>query len=200
MKNVHRCSWAERTAPEYCIPYHDKEWGVPLHDDRRLFEFLVLDGFQAGLSWATILKKRRRFQQVFDDFDPRKVAAYGPKKIRRLLADPGIIRNRLKVEAAVDNAKAFLEIQDEFGSFDSYIWRFVGGRPRVNSWKRWEDIPSTSAESDAMSRDLKQRGFSFAGSTICYAFMQAAGLVNDHETDCFRYEEIIQMSDHRRYL
>ncbi len=189
---VHRCSWAASTTPEFCIPYHDHEWGVPLHDDQKLFEFLVLDGFQAGLSWATILKKRERFRKVFDDFDPSRIARYRPAKIERLMQDKGIVRNRLKIEAAVSNARAYLRVQEEFGSFDRYIWAFVGGAPIINTWNSWEQIPSTTPESDAMSRDLKLRGFSFVGSTICYAFMQASGLVNDHETGCFRYQELVE--------
>ncbi|MBN2414867.1 DNA-3-methyladenine glycosylase I [bacterium] len=185
-----RCRWATASAPEVNIPYHDEEWGVPVHDDRTLFEFLILDGFQAGLSWATILKKRDHFRGVFDNFKAAAITRYNERKIESLLQDRGIIRNRLKIEAAVKNARAFLRLQEEFGSFDRYIWGFVNGSPIVNAWDSWDDVPATSPESDAMSRDLKRRGFSFVGSTICYAFMQAAGLVNDHEIGCFRYAEV----------
>ena len=183
---VHRCGWA--TSP-LMIQYHDEEWGVPLHDDRKLFEFLVLDGAQAGLSWSTILQKRGRYREVFDQFDPAVVAQYGPAKVEELLADPGIVRNRLKIAAAIRNARAFLEVQAEFGSFDAYIWQFTGGQPRTNAWSSLSEVPARTAESDAMSRELKRRGFSFVGSTICYAFMQAAGMVNDHVADCFRYAQ-----------
>jgi DNA-3-methyladenine glycosylase I len=168
------------------IEYHDREWGVPVHDDRLLFEFLILEGAQAGLSWSTILKKRAAYREAFDSFDPRKVARYGEPKIAALLANPGIVRNRLKVRAAVRNAEAFLAVQKEFGSFDAYIWRFVGGRPKQNRLRSMTDLPARSAESDAMGKDLAKRGFSFVGSTICYAFMQATGMVNDHLVDCFR--------------
>ncbi len=170
--------------------YHDEEWGVPVHDDRRLFEFLLLEGAQAGLSWETILKRREGYRRVFDDFDPEVVARYDDQKTTQLLADPRIIRNRLKVAAAVQNARAFLAVQEEFGSFDAYIWRFVGGQPRVNAWRSLAEVPARTAESDAMSNDLKRRGFKFVGSTICYAFMQAAGMVNDHTLDCFRHAEL----------
>jgi DNA-3-methyladenine glycosylase I len=180
-----RCAWAG-SDPLY-IAYHDEEWGVPLHDDRRLFEMLILEGAQAGLSWITILRKRAAYREAFDNFDPQKVARYRPARIERLLANEGIVRNRLKVEGAVRNAKAFLDVQREFGTFDAYIWRFVGGRPIQNSRKTMKNVPPTTPESDAMSRDLKKRGFTFVGSTICYAFMQATGLVNDHVVDCFRY-------------
>jgi DNA-3-methyladenine glycosylase I len=183
-----RCFWAG-TDPLY-LAYHDEEWGVPLHDDLRLFELLILEGMQAGLSWMTILKKRKNFRKAFDRFNPRKVALYDRRKIRQLLSDEGIIRNRLKIEAAIGNARAFLEVQKEFGSFDAYVWGFVGGVPKRNAWKTPGDIPATSSESDAMSRDMKKRGFRFVGSTICYAFMQAAGMVNDHTMDCFRYGEV----------
>jgi DNA-3-methyladenine glycosylase I len=172
------------------IAYHDKEWGVPVHNDRRHFEFLVLDGFQAGLSWAIVLKKRENLRRAFKSFDPEKVARFGPADVRRLLADPGIIRNRLKITASIENARRFLEVRREFGSFDTYVWRFVGGRTIKNRLKTLEDMPSTSPESDAMSKDLKSRGFKFVGSTILYAYMQAAGLVNDHTTNCFRYREV----------
>ncbi len=182
---MRRCEWAG-SDPLY-IEYHDREWGVPLHDDRRLFEMLVLEGAQAGLSWITILRKREAYRRAFDRFDPRKVARYDARKVRSLLADSGIVRNRLKVQSAIKNARAFLDVVDEHGSFDAYIWRFVGGRPRRNGWRRLKEIPARTEESDAMSKDLRKRGFSFVGSTICYAFMQATGMVNDHIVDCFRY-------------
>jgi len=172
------------------IPYHDAEWGVPLHDDRALFEFLILEGAQAGLSWSTILKKRNAYRKAFDRFDPRKVARYDEARIATLLANEGIVRNRLKINAAVRNATAFLAIQKEFGAFDSYIWSFVGGQPRQNRWPSTSDVPARTAESDAMSKDLIRRGFTFVGSTICYAFMQATGMVNDHLVSCFRYKEV----------
>lgn len=183
-----RCAWAE-SDPLY-LRYHDAEWGVPLHDDRRLFEMLILEGAQAGLSWITILRKRPAYRRAFDRFNPRRVARYDARKTRALLADAGIVRNRLKIEAAVRNARAFLAIQNEFGSFDAYVWRFVGGDPRRNRWTSLKQIPPRTPESDAMSRDLRKRGFSFVGSTICYAFMQATGLVNDHLVSCFRYKEL----------
>lgn len=167
--------------------YHDHEWGVPLHDDQKLFELMILEGAQAGLSWFTVLKKRARYRAVFDSFDPVKVAAYDEEKIAELLSDPGIIRNRLKVRGAVQNAQAFLRVQEEFGSFDTYIWQFVDGKPIVNRWTSLSEIPATSPESDRMSKDLKKRGFTFVGTTICYAYMQAAGMVNDHTADCFRF-------------
>lgn len=182
-----RCSWA---ANERNIEYHDLEWGVPVHEDRLLFEFLILEGAQAGLSWDTILKKRDHYRKVFDNFDPLKVSRYRQARIEKLLTDPGIVRNRLKVESTVGNAKLFLEIQKEFGSFNSYIWQFVGGKPIKNKWKSLKQIPAQTAESDAMSKDLKKRGFKFIGSTICYAYMQAIGMVNDHTTDCFRYKQV----------
>ncbi|MGB3563369.1 MAG: DNA-3-methyladenine glycosylase I [Thermoanaerobaculia bacterium] len=188
MKN--RCEWAG-TDP-LMVEYHDREWGTPVHDDRTLFEFLILEGAQAGLSWSTVLKKRERYRQVFDNFDAVKVAGYTEKKTAKLLADPGIIRNRLKVASEIRNAKAFLAVQEEFGSFDDFIWQFVGGFPKVNRWRSLKQIPAQTAESDAMSRELKRRGFNFVGSTICYAFMQAVGMVNDHTVDCFRYEELVQ--------
>jgi len=172
------------------MEYHDVEWGVPEHDDRRLFEFLILDGAQAGLSWLTILKKRENYRRALDGFDPKKVATYGPLEVRRLLADRGIVRNRLKISATVRNGKAFLAVQEEFGSFDRYVWRFVGGRSRRNHWKTMRQIPARTKESDVLSKDLKSRGFSFVGSTICYAFLQAAGLVNDHVVGCFRYPQL----------
>jgi DNA-3-methyladenine glycosylase I len=182
-----RCAWAHRPLS---IQYHDREWGVPQHDNRVLFEFLVLEGAQAGLSWSTILEKRDNYRRVFDNFNARKVAAYDARKVRKLLADPGIVRNRLKIAAAIQNAKAFLAVQKEFGSFDAYIWRFVAGAPIRNAWKTPKDIPARTPESDAMSKDLLSRGFKFVGPTICYAFMQAVGMVNDHVVDCFRYGEI----------
>jgi DNA-3-methyladenine glycosylase I len=182
-----RCEWATR---ELAIAYHDREWGVPVHDDRTLFEFLILEGAQAGLSWETILKKRANYRRAFDNFDARAVAAYGEQKIAELLADPGIVRNRLKIAAAIRNANAFLTVQQQFRTFDAYIWQFVGGRPRRNAWRTLKEIPARTPESDAMSKDLMRHGFKFVGSTICYAFMQATGMVNDHTVDCFRYAEL----------
>jgi DNA-3-methyladenine glycosylase I len=179
-----RCSWATN---ELSIRYHDKEWGVPVHDDRTLFEFLILEGAQAGLSWNTILNKRENYRRAFDGFDPKKVARYEQRKITKL-GDAGIVRNKLKIAAAVQNAKAFLKVQEEFGSFDRYIWQFVGGKPKVNHWESLGKVPARTPESDAMSKDLLRRGFKFVGSTICYAFMQAVGMVNDHAIDCFRYK------------
>jgi len=179
-----RCSWAKGELYE---KYHDTEWGVPVHDDRRFFEFLILEGAQAGLSWITILKKRENYRRLFAEFDPQKVARFNAAKIEKLLTDPGIVRNRLKVNATVLNAKAFLKIQEEFGSFDRYIWQFVGGKPVRNKWSSLRELPARSPISDAMSKDLLKRGFKFVGSTICYAFMQATGLVNDHTSDCFRH-------------
>jgi len=178
-----RCAWA-RT--DLGIAYHDAEWGVPVHDDRILFEFLTLEGAQAGLSWETILKKREAYRQAFAAFDPAVVARFTPARVERLLRDPGIVRNRLKVASTIGNAKAFLAVQEEFGSFDAYVWGFVGGAPRVNRWRSLADVPASTTESDALSRDLKRRGFRFIGSTICYAFMQAVGMVNDHTVGCFR--------------
>lgn len=172
------------------IKYHDTEWGVPVHDDRRLFEFLILEGAQAGLSWETILNKRENYRAAFDRFDPAKIARYDRKKVRALLANAGIVRNRLKIAATISNAKAFLAVKEEFGSFDRYIWRFVGGRPRKNDWGSSKPVPARSVESDAMSKDLKRRGFRFVGSTICYAFMQAVGMVNDHARGCSRRSQI----------
>ena len=186
-KPVTRCSWANG---DLYIEYHDKEWGVPVHDDRHLFEMLILEGAQAGLSWITILNKRPNYRKAFDNFDAHKVARYDAKKIEKLMGDPGIVRNRLKVNAAVQNAKAFLAVQKEFGTFDEYIWQFVGGKPIQNSWKRGQ-VPARTKESDAMSKDLLKRGFKFVGSTICYAFMQAVGMVNDHAVDCFRHTELL---------
>jgi DNA-3-methyladenine glycosylase I len=176
-----RCHWA--TSP-LMIEYHDKEWGVPVHDDRVLFEFLILEGAQAGLSWETILNKRENYRRAFDRFDANKIARYDGKKVRSLMADPGIVRNRLKIASTISNAKAFLHVQKEVGSFDRYIWQFVGGKPKINHWKAGQRLPASTAESDAMSKDLKKRGFRFVGSTICYAFMQATGMVNDHAADC----------------
>ena len=168
------------------IEYHDKEWGVPVHDDRVLFEFLILEGAQAGLSWETILNKRENYRRAFDRFNAAKIARYDRKKVRELLANAGIVRNRLKIASTISNAQAFLAVQEEFGSFDRYIWQFVGGKPKINHWKPGQRLPASTAESDAMSKDLKRRGFRFVGSTICYAFMQATGMVNDHAADCFR--------------
>ena len=187
MGGMNRCAWARN---ELSIRYHDEEWGVPVHDDRTLFEFLILEGAQAGLSWDTILKKREHYCVVFDNFDPKKVARYDARKVSRLLADPGIVRNRLKIAAAIQNAKAFLAAQHEFGTFDAYIWQFVGGSPRQNSRRSLKEVPAHTKESDAMSKDLLKRGFKFVGTTICYAFMQAVGMVNDHVVDCFRHEEV----------
>lgn len=184
---MYRCGWAKT---ELSIPYHDHQWGVPLHDEKGLFEFLILEGAQAGLSWETILKKRENYREAYDGFDPHRVAKYNARKVAQLLKNEGIVRNRLKVAASVLNAQAFLEVQDEFGSFDSYIWGFVGGRPKVNKWKSLKEIPAHTIESDAMSKDLIRHGFKFVGSTICYAFMQATGMVNDHEVECFRYTEV----------
>jgi DNA-3-methyladenine glycosylase I len=184
---VQRCTWAR---DELSIAYHDAEWGVPLHDDRKLFELLILEGAQAGLSWITILKKRAAYRAAFDRFDPRKVARYDEAKVAELLANDGIVRNRLKIRAAVQNAQAFLAVQKEFGSFDAYVWQFVGGQPIQNRWKRTDQLPARSEQSDAMSKDLAKRGFKFVGSTICYAFMQATGLVNDHLVTCYRYKQL----------
>jgi DNA-3-methyladenine glycosylase I len=183
-----RCSWAG--ADPLYVAYHDHEWGVPLHDDQRLFEMLILEGAQAGLSWITVLRKRDDYRKAFDRFDAGRVARYGIDRIERLMKEEGIIRNRLKIEAAVKNARTFLDVQRESGSFDAYIWQFVGGRPKQNARRTMKEVPATSPESDAMSRDLKKRGFTFVGSTICYAFMQATGMVNDHVVDCFRYRAV----------
>jgi DNA-3-methyladenine glycosylase I len=184
-----RCAWVSADDP-LMLRYHDREWGVPVHDDRTHFEFLVLEGAQAGLSWSTVLRKREAYRRAFGRFDPERVARFTKSRIQKLLLDPGIIRNRLKVEAAVSNARSFLEVQEEFGSFDAYSWRFVGGKPRLNRWKSTRQVPATSPESDAFSKDLKRRGFRFVGSTIIYAHMQAIGMVNDHLVDCFRYREV----------
>jgi len=182
-----RCPWAKN---EWNTAYHDQEWGVPVHREHTWFEFLILEGAQAGLSWDTILRKRARYRQVFDDFDPAKVALYDKKKVRELLRDAGIIRNRLKIDSAIGNARAFLEVQKEFGTFDAYIWRFVGGQPKQNARKSPKSVPARTAESDALSKDLQKRGFRFVGSTICYALMQGTGMVNDHLVSCFRYRDL----------
>ena len=189
--SIRRCPWVDLGKPDY-IDYHDKEWGVPVHDDRLLFEFLTLEGAQAGLSWYTVLRKRENYRLAFDQFDPEKVARYDEQKVLELLGNAGIIRNRAKILAAVNNARKFLEIREEFGSFDAYMWSFVGGRPIVNELRELADYPATSRESDEMSRDLRRRGFKFVGSTVCYAHMQAIGMVNDHTVDCFRRREIIE--------
>lgn len=188
-----RCGWASLDDPLY-TEYHDKEWGVPVHNDRQHFEMLVLEGAQAGLSWATVLRKRKNFRRAFDNFEPKRVARYDGQKIRSLLSDEGIIRNRAKVHSAIGNAKAFLEVQEEFGTFDSYVWRFVGNAPKVNRWRRLQDIPAKTVESDLLSMDLRSRGFTFVGSTICYAHMQAVGMVNDHLVGCFRHKELVKAS------
>ena len=184
---MERCPWAKS---DLYVQYHDTEWGVPIHDDRLLFEFLILEGAQAGLSWETILKKRPAYREAFDQFDPTVMARYGEKKVQALLSNPGIIRNRLKIDAAVQNARSFLAVQEEFGSFDAYLWRFVDGSPKQNAWKSMKQVPATTPESDALTKDLKRRGFKFVGSTICYAFMQAVGMVNDHLAGCFRHAEL----------
>jgi DNA-3-methyladenine glycosylase I len=188
---VIRCHWANSVLN---IPYHDQEWGVPVHDDVKLFEFVVLEGAQAGLSWETVLQKRARYREVFDGFDAEKVARYDKKKVRELLADAGIIRNRLKIDSTISNARSFLKLQEEFGTFDAYIWRFVDGRPKQNAWKTHKRVPARTDQSDAMSKDLKKRGFRFVGSTICYAFMQATGMVNDHVVSCFRHKDLRRRS------
>ena len=182
-----RCAWANN---DLSVRYHDEEWGVPIHDDRLLFEFLILEGAQAGLSWNTILQKRDNYRAAFDGFDPQRVARYDRRKLQSLLKDPGIVRNRLKIASAVQNAKAFIRIKEEFGSFDRYIWQFVEGKPMVNSWRLSKQVPAKTPQSDAMSKDLKKRGFNFVGSTICYAFMQAVGIVNDHAKECYRYRQL----------
>jgi DNA-3-methyladenine glycosylase I len=186
-KPVVRCDWAKN---ELAVAYHDNEWGVPRHDDRALFELLVLEGAQAGLSWDTILRKRDNYRVAFDNFDAKTISSYGQRKIDSLMRNEGIVRNRLKVLSVVKNAKAFIEVQGEYGSFDKYVWQYVGGKPLVNSWTSLRQVPSRTAESDAMSKDLKKRGFTFVGSTICYAFMQAVGMVNDHLATCFRYRRV----------
>jgi DNA-3-methyladenine glycosylase I len=192
-----RCHWASN---DLSILYHDEEWGVPLHDDRRLLEFLILEGAQAGLSWDTILRKRAGYRAAFDGFDPHLVAGYRARKIRQLLRNSGIVRNRLKIHSAIQNSQAFLKVQEEFGSFDAYIWQFVGGQPKQNAWRTLQQLPASTAASDAMSKDLKRRGFNFVGSTICYAFMQAVGMVNDHVVECFRYAELNRPSGEKNGL
>ena len=192
---VVRCHWARN---EWNISYHDEQWGVPVHDDRVLFEFLILEGAQAGLSWDTILRKRVRYREVFDQFDPQKVARYDARRVRELLKDPGIGRTQLKIAAAVENARAFLKVQEEFVSFDCYIWQFIGGEPKQNAWKTHRRVPAKTKESDAMSKALQKRGFRFVGSTICYAFMQAVGMVNDHLISCYRYAELRSLPQSRR--
>ena len=187
-KSIPRCDWVG--SDPLCMSYHDREWGVPVHDDRLLFEFLILEGAQAGLSWITILKKRDAYRAAFAGFDPEAVAGFDGAKVAELLANPGIVRNRLKVESAITNARSFLKVQEELGSFDTYQWRFVDGRTILNSWRSMKDVPASTPVSDAMSRDLKRRGFRFVGSTICYAHMQAVGMVNDHTVDCFRWREV----------
>lgn len=187
-KSKKRCSWVGENP--LMIAYHDKEWGVPLHNDRKLFEFFILDAFQAGLSWSTIINKRQNFEKAFANFDPRKVAAFTARDYKRLMNNAGIIRNKLKIEGSIKNAKAFLQIQKEFGSFDNYIWQFTKGKTIKNSWKMSKDLPAKTVEAEQMSKDLKQRGFTFCGPTICYAFMQAAGMVNDHLVSCFCYKEV----------
>ncbi len=186
-EEVLRCPWAQNDPN---IRYHDEEWGVPVHDEKKWFEFLILEGAQAGLSWDTVLRKRPRYRRVFDGFDLEKVARYDKKKIRELLRDEGIIRNKMKIESAISNARAFLKVQEEFGSFDAYIWRFVAGRPKQNAWKTHKQVPAKTPQSDALSKDLQKRGFRFVGSTICYALMQATGMVNDHVVSCFRYKDL----------
>ena len=186
---IKRCAWASN---EYSIPYHDEEWGVPVHDDRLWFEFITLEGAQAGLSWDTILRKREAYRSAFKGFEPARVAKFGDRDVARLLANEGIVRNRLKINSTIGNAKAFLAVQKEFGSFDEYVWRFVGGRPRVNQWRALEQVPARTVESDAMSKEMIGRGFKFVGSTICYAMMQATGMVNDHLVDCERYRAVMR--------
>ena len=191
---MNRCEWANSNALE--IKHHDEEWGVPVHDDRMLFEMLILEGAQSGLSWATILQKREGYLKAFDNFDAKKISRYTPSRVEKLLNDPGIVRNKLKVNATIENAKRFLEIQEEYGSFDKYIWSFVGGKPINNKWSSLSEVPSTSAESDQMSKSLKKKGFKFVGSTTCYAYMQAVGMVNDHVVSCFRYKEVKKLQNH----
>ena len=189
-----RCTWVRLDDP-LMVAYHDREWGVPVHDDRRHFEFLVLEGAQAGLSWSTVLRKREGYRRAFSEFDPEKVARYTERRVEKLILDPAIIRNRMKIESAIRNARAFLAVQKELGSFDAYCWQFIGGRPKRNRWKATGEVPATSPESDAFSADLKRRGFSFVGSTVMYAHMQAVGMVNDHLVGCFRYREVMTSSD-----
>ena len=183
-----RCRWVADN--ELLQKYHDEEWGTPTHNDGKLFELLILEGVQAGLSWLTVLKKRENYKRAFDGFDAEKIALYGSERCERLMHDKGIIRNKLKIEAAIQNARAFLKVREEWGSFDAYVWRFMGGKPKQNGWRTPEEVPTKTAESDALSKDLAKRGFKFVGSTICYAFIQAVGMVNDHTTDCFRYSEL----------
>jgi DNA-3-methyladenine glycosylase I len=190
-REICRCPWVDLSKPDY-VEYHDKEWGVPVHDDRLLFEFLTLESAQAGLSWHTVLKKRESYRVAFENFEPEKIAKFDKSKMERLLLNPGIIRNRLKIEAAVNNARRFLEVRAIYGSFSKYLWEFVGGKPKINNIRSLSDYPATSKESDALSRDLKKRGFKFLGPKICYAHMQATGMVNDHSLDCFRRKEIIE--------
>jgi DNA-3-methyladenine glycosylase I len=185
---VKRCAWA--LSSQQYLDYHDKEWGVPVHDDRKLFEMLILEGVQAGLSWSLILKKRDGYLQAFDGFDAHKIARYDDRKVQELLANPEIVRNRLKIRAAIQNARAFLELQSRYGSFDAFLWRFVGGQPMQNAWQTLQEIPASTRESDAVSKELKRQGFTFVGTTICYAFMQAVGMVNDHTVECFRWQEL----------
>ncbi|MFL5654547.1 MAG: DNA-3-methyladenine glycosylase I [Ktedonobacteraceae bacterium] len=189
---LQRCAWANASQLE--TDYHDTEWGVPLHDDRKLFEFLILEGTQAGLSWSLILKKRPGYVQAFDAFDANKIARYDDLKCQELLVNPGIVRNRLKIQAAIQNARSFLQVQSQFGSFDAFIWQFVAGKPIQNAWKTMQEVPAKTRESDAMSKELKKLGFTFVGSTICYAFMQAVGMVNDHMIDCFRWQEVKELA------
>jgi DNA-3-methyladenine glycosylase I len=185
---VKRCAWA--LSSQQYLEYHDKEWGVPVHDDRKLFEMLILEGVQAGLSWSLILKKREGYLQAFDGFDAHKIAHYDDRKVQELLANPEIVRNRLKIRAAIQNARAFLELQSQYGSFDAFLWRFVGGQPMQNAWQTLQEIPANTRESDTVSKELKRQGFTFVGTTICYAFMQAVGMVNDHTVECFRWQEL----------
>ena len=189
---LQRCPWAYAT--QRYIEYHDKEWGVPLHDDRRLFEMLMLEGVQAGLSWALILNKRAGYLRAFENFDASKIARYDEARVQELLANPQIVRNRLKIQATIRNARAFLEVQSQAGSFDAFLWQFVGGHPQQNAWRSMQEIPAKTGESDAMSKELKRRGFTFVGSTICYAFMQAVGMVNDHVVECFRWQEVQELA------
>ncbi len=189
---IQRCAWAYASQLE--TDYHDTEWGVPVHDDQKLFEFLILEGVQAGLSWSLILKKRPEYVQAFDGFDASKIADYDDRKCQELLMNPGIVRNRMKIQAAIQNARSFLQVQSQFGSFDTFIWQFVGGKPIQNAWKTLQEVPARTRESDAMSKELKKLGFAFAGSTICYAFMQAVGMVNDHTVNCFRWEEVRELA------
>lgn len=192
MVELTRCEWVPLVDPLY-IRYHDEEWGVPVHDDLKLFELLILEGAQAGLSWNTILKKRENYRKAYEGFDPRKIAKYDEDKVKSLMSNQGIIRNELKIRSVIKNAIAFMNVQQEFGNFDSYIWKFVGNKPKINGWRSIKEIPARTPESDAMSKDLKKRGFKFVGSTICYAFMQATGMVNDHVVHCFRYPELSKL-------